>query len=394
MLDLNKLSAQVRHAAFEWEHTAGAYAERRQQVLTTWQRASEHDFELVDKLLRAPQEFPWPLARPLEPLSTRSERPVCPQQWAVIATDGSQIAPSRHEVSPCYLINIGKIWYTYGTGDLPVQESEPFLYYREQDLYTQIKRQQVGVSEQHIGIERSLKEVEELAHLAEKASLRGLPVLAMIDGALLSLQGDVHVLSGAIQEQIYQRTASAFERIRRAQVPLCAYVSQSRRSEVIHFLRLERCPYPEALCDVTCQEEGQEPCGGMHPFPDRALWEPLLQPGERSPLFVTTQRLPDILQPHQTCFFYLHVGGEVARIEIPRWVADHPDWTDWVHTLTLAQVEKGMGYPIALAEAHHRAVVKSADRSQFYAMLSRKMVDAQVHVTLSPKELKKRGGIA
>lgn len=394
MLDLSKLSAQVRHAAFEWEHASAALQARRQEVLTTWHQAADHDFELVDKLLRAPQDFPWTLARPLEPLSTRGERPECPSQWAVIATDGSQIAPSRHEVSQCYLINVGKIWYTYGTGDLPLQESEPFLYYREQDLYTQVKRQQIGVSEQQIGIERGLKEIEELATLAESAQLKKLPILAMIDGALLSLQGEVHQLSGGIQDQIYQRTAAAFERIRRAEVPVCAYISQSRRSEVIHFLRLERCPYPEAHCDLTCSEEGQEPCGGMHPFPDRALWDVLLQPGERSPLFATMQRLPEILQPHQTCFFYLHVGGEVARVEIPRWVADHPEWTDWVHTLTLAQVEKGMGYPIALAEAHHRAVVKSADRAQFYAMLSRKMVDAQVHVALSPKELKKRGGIA
>ena len=98
---------------------------------------------------------------------------------------------------------------------------------------------------------------------------------------------------------------------------------------------------------------------------------------------------------HQICFFYINVGNdEIARIEIPRWVADNEDNLNLVHFLIYDQVQKGMGYPITIQEAHNQAVVKNADRMQFYSILSRKMINNNIKVALSNKEIKKRGGIA
>jgi len=393
MLNLAKLASQMRHAAFDFREEASLFDGRRALVRQTWNGALLQEASLVEKLLQA-KDFPWGSARPLEPLNHRAALPDLAPQHIVLATDGSQIVPSRHEISPCYLVNIGRIRYLYGTGERPLQESEPFLYHREQDLYTQVRRQFVGVSEQWIGLERGLKEFEELAELCVET--RRLwperPVLAMIDGSLTGLLPELMALPQTLQMTAFKRLAGAFNQIRSQGIPLCAYISQSRRTEVINFLRLQRCPYERPTCETLCTE-GQEPCSGLAPFPDRQLWQDILDLGERSPLFTPLATTPEPLQGHELCFFYLHCGAEVARIEIPRWVADRPEWLMAVHGYVFSQVEKGRGYPIALAEAHNQAVVKSSDRAQFYALLSRKLADAQIGIQVSRKELKKRRGI-
>jgi hypothetical protein len=64
-------------------------------------------------------------------------------------------------------------------------------------------------------------------------------------------------------------------------------------------------------------------------------------------------------------------------------------------SLVVAQVQKGYGYPVALAEAHNQAVVRGGDRSRFFALLEREMVKAGLrNVGTSYKEARKRGSIA
>lgn len=389
MLDLNKLSAQVRAASFEFTEHHSQIQARLAEALQSFSKAQSHSSLMVDHLLN--HELPWTVARPLEPLEKITSLPNLPSKYSVLATDGSQISPSRHEVSPCYLINIGKIVYTYGTGSSALQESEPFLYYRQQDLYTQKGWRQVSINENMIGLERSLMETQELAKLL-KRSPEEYPRLAMMDGALFGFLIDLQNENNGLQEQVTQRFKEALEVFKTHAVPVCSYISESRKADCIHFLRLARCPFETPLCETHC-EAGQEECRGLSPMADATLWQHILKEGERSPLMTNTQKLPSSLKEHELCFFYIHVGSEVARIEMPRWVADMPQGLDKVHALVYTQAQKGQGYPIALAEAHHRAVIKSQDRSQFYAMLSYKMMSKGFGVNLSHKELKKRKGI-
>lgn len=393
MLDLNKLSLQLRQATLALEQDANGISYRQQYALQVWNQAVENDQLLGEKLLRSLDHLPWPMARPLEPLRQKSMSIPLPMPHTVVATDGSQIVPSHHEISPCYLINIGKIMYSYGTGEIPIQESEPYFYHLEKDLYIQMGRQRFSITEDFIGIERTLRELDDLAQLCQQAAKKNHPVVAMVDGSLTSLLQDLQNLPGDLAERILNRFLGSLDRIRQTKVPMCGYISHSRRSEVLHFLRLQICPYEDANCEKTCQE-GEEPCSGIQPLADRNLWSEILKKGERSGLFGSTLKANEKLGAHQVCFFYLNNGYEVARIELPRWVADEPNYLDLVHTLCLSQVEKGYGYPIALAESHNRAVIKGSDRAQFYAMLSRKMIEGNRPVALSHKELKKRGGIA
>jgi hypothetical protein len=129
------------------------------------------------------------------------------------------------------------------------------------------------------------------------------------------------------------------------------------------------------------------------PLSDRRLWEHRLRPGERSPLFTSSAKILAKYGRHRIAFFYLHVGYEVARIEVPMWVAEDAALLDRVHALCFDQAQKGLGYPISLQEAHNQAVVSREDRAKFFSLLSQRMQQSGMAVSVSNKQLKKRVGV-
>ena len=94
---------------------------------------------------------------------------------------------------------------------------------------------------------------------------------------------------------------------------------------------------------------------------------------------------------HRICFTYFNVGNETCRLEFPRWMLDHKELLDSALTAVKAQVKKGMGYPVCLAEAHHLAVIRAGDRQKFFDLVARQLVQLGLKpVKPSPKESKKR----
>ena len=78
------------------------------------------------------------------------------------------------------------------------------------------------------------------------------------------------------------------------------------------------------------------------------------------------------------------------RIEVPQWVAANPTLLDLVQAVAYDQAQKGMGYPIALAEAHQHAVVRGAERELFYEMVTAVLLRRGMRAAISPKNLGKR----
>jgi hypothetical protein len=137
-------------------------------------------------------------------------------------------------------------------------------------------------------------------------------------------------------------------------------------------------------------------CQSIQPLRDVTLWTNILKPGQRSAIFRSNSRILDLYSEQQHIYFcYLHVGTEIARIEFPEWVAENKNLLPQALGITLTQVDKGFGYPVALAEAHNLAVVKGSDRSRFFALLEEQMIKAGLrNVGTSYKEARKRGSIA
>ena len=89
-------------------------------------------------------------------------------------------------------------------------------------------------------------------------------------------------------------------------------------------------------------------------------------------------------------FFYLNVGEEIARVEVPSWVAEREDSVDLTHSLLVDQCGRGHGYPVALMESHEQAVVSGSDRRHFVDLIERALQDRGLPVYTSEKVLSKR----
>ena len=91
-------------------------------------------------------------------------------------------------------------------------------------------------------------------------------------------------------------------------------------------------------------------------------------------------------------FFYLNVGSEIARVEVPPWTADDPAQLDLVQAVVLDQCQKGLGYPNVLARAHDQAVVSGQDRMAFEylrdAMQTREGVPPRASEKLHAKRIR------
>ncbi|MEX2080786.1 MAG: DNA double-strand break repair nuclease NurA, partial [Dehalococcoidia bacterium] len=72
---------------------------------------------------------------------------------------------------------------------------------------------------------------------------------------------------------------------------------------------------------------------------------------------------------HQVCFFYLRTGDDIARVELPQWVADDDLRVQLLHATLVDQCRRCDGYPRALQEAHEQAVISVGDRQQFANMV-------------------------
>src|SRR5262249_34250135 len=131
------------------------------------------------------------------------------------------------------------------------------------------------------------------------------------------------------------------------------------------------------------------------PLQDRTMLAQCLPDLQRTVAFLSgasvSKSFPEELR---ICFLYLNIKDEIARIEFPRWLLSDKAAFDTALGAVLSQTRKGMGYPVALAEAHHLAVIKGNDRQQFFDLLARHLVSIGAQrVSLSPKEKKKRIGL-
>jgi hypothetical protein len=181
--------------------------------------------------------------------------------------------------------------------------------------------------------------------------------------------------------------------LRERRVPIAAYISAPGSTDVVNALRVGLCPYSFANCDFCEYKHKPDPlpCAAIEGVTDAILFSRLLSNvGERSAIFRSASSILAEYGDHEVCFFYLNVGAEIARVEIPQWVAEDDELLDLIHSGVADQAEKGRGYPIAIAEAHEQAVVRGAERETFYRMMEDTFIRNDVKVQLSLKARTKR----
>ncbi|MGF2040322.1 MAG: DNA double-strand break repair nuclease NurA [Nostoc sp. CmiVER01] len=391
MLDLTKLARQMQGLSQHLTLEAVASRQRLELAQQHLKNAYESQQDLIDRQEKWRDRILFANATPIEPLETCIDIPVPPKVHTVIATDGSQIAPNHHEIAYCYLLNIGRVVLHYGQNRHPILDSLPEVFYRPEDLY--MSRQWGIRTEEWMSFRRTASETTVLAELACAAKGEA-PALAMVDGSLI--YWFLEQLPMDARDRILPPILEAWQQMRDAQIPLMGYLSASRSIETMNFLRLLACPHQVPDCKTYCPNQLEKvACKIFEQLRDTSVWATRLKPGQRSTLWRSNSPIIELYGDQIIYFCYVHVGTEIARIEVPAWVAENVTILDQALGLMLAQVQKGYGYPVAIAEAHNQAVVKGGDRTRFFALLEQQMIKAGLkNVGTSYKEARKRGSIA
>lgn len=363
MLNRLKLLNLVQSAAPDFQQN---YRNDVQQLARWWDALHAHP-EILIEAQQADASTGLPSWQGLlweqVPVQAQSE------PYAIAAIDGSQIYPERHIDCPWFVINIGSVQFSYEPGPSRVFfRSEPHLfsvYGEDGQLFDQ----------EMINCQRNYHELRAALSLPPLNEHK--QEIFLFDGSLLLW--NVEQLNQS-QRQYYRTLYfSVLHCFFEKKLPVAWYVSWPKNNELMNVVR------------YCAQKMSGAPCS-LIALTDKDLLAKFLKPYHRTIVFQSKSACalsyPPSLRPY---FFYLNVIDEIARVEIPAWIAVDQERVDLLAAVIVDQVKKGDGYPVCIAEAHEQAVVKSSDRDFFYQIFEQMSVQSPDHSFRSPKSRKKRG---
>ena len=306
----------------------------------------------------------WLLAEPLEKPDETFKPRTPPDNYRVMGVDGSQMEPEKDIYPSIHILNIGKVLIDYGENPRALMDSEPFLFLHDEEKFPG-----------YAGVKRMVKEVEILLSFLRE-NPPDIPTLCLLDGSLIlwTLSG-----KGVPEEErrrfILEELVPYLDGFREMGVEVASYISLPRTREVVNLLRIHICPYTPPNCDMLCGRERK--CDSLSVMEDRDLFLRILGDGERSATFKSLSPIVEKYYGNKINFFYLRSGDEVGRVEFPDWGSP-----DFIHSVLLEEIRKGMGYPIPLSEAHEEALMR---REEVLRIL-----EDYIGIRLSSKERAKR----
>lgn len=361
MLDQRKLLKEFE----QLPHLFSTIAHEIEQARCIWQQIAD-DVNLYDRLQAMPS--PYPLPQWQGALNQTIDSGQVSEDYDILAVDGSQLYPDRHQGLPCYLINIGYVLFRYGSTSSFERDSTPFLG-------LEVAQE---VSPEIINCLRTERELQAASEYARKFFIADKPQAFLFDGSLIFWH-----LAGkdpALFHRFFTSYTILLDQLTSLKLLHAGYISLPKSKEIINCLR--RAGQLPAL---------QQKVVDFNYVVDTDVMAFFLPPRTRTVIFAHSGTIVDYYPSHlRPYFFYLHTGYEIARIEIPAWIAQSPRLVESLCSIILDQCQKGQGYPVALAEAHEQAVVKNADRQLFYHMLEHMMNTHQQYYARSIKSMHKR----
>ncbi|UCC63343.1 MAG: DNA double-strand break repair nuclease NurA [Anaerolineae bacterium] len=335
------------------------------------------------------RRVPWLAALPTGPLAGTHPAPSAPADFTVAAADGSAIPPDRHSPLQYYVINTGYAVLTYGARPDAILDSKGDLYFREDDLYIDPQGLRIPVSEGRLSLKM---QVEEMGALVGAASMASRPAVALRDGSLI--MWPLYSEETAVQAHFLHQFLECLDLLQRASFPVASYISYSGGQDVVNALRVWLCPPQAPDCGrCSLDDEQHALCVYLGSLRDRYLYAGLLADGARSEVFESSSAILEKYRDHRVRFFYLNVGGEIARVEAPVWVVDDEDMLNLLHAAVVDQCWRSGNYPPyppALMEAHEQAVITSAERRLVEEMVERAMAERGHTYLRSAKDRSKR----
>ncbi|MFW6070265.1 MAG: DNA double-strand break repair nuclease NurA [bacterium] len=374
-LELEKLTGDIEtmaRGAYQRRQEENALLEHLLQKLrehrTAWQKIDRAMTTAVNSVDMKWYRGACPLSD-REPLDAPIPAPAPPPSATLVACDGSQIIPNRHGAYLYSVINVGIIVYYHGEGCAPLQDTRPKLDYpgNGEDGDAFVDKAAL------VSLRRDLAEIETLVQTAGEYQDRDQPVLALLDQRLL------YWPVGSSGEDEGQRVLFGWQQAMSQSCEdgcmLAGYIDRPGKRSVITFLNT-----------LDINRPGFDTSRLIHPdygpgFNDVTLFRRLLtEPGQRSCVFVdVSQHNTEFANRdgnNEVCFFYLNPsprGRQIARVDIPRWVADDPQKVELVHSLVYNQCQIMGDYPYVLARADELAVVGFRDKESLDIMIENAM---------------------
>ena len=398
-LDLSKTAIQIDQMALELKARQSERAVRLERALGAIDSFSVPGYER--KRHQSEQTLAWNVPAVVDKPGARYTPPMVPEEFCVVAADGSHIDVDRHTPARCFLINIGVSVLTYGAHPDARLSSIPTLYAQDNELAVRDKHaphHEQSIEGAVLGAKRTVEEIRALVQAVRDIPPQ-LPTLALMDGSLIMLGLVGHgyrefVLRELIEDGFVQALEELRQMTQDRTLAVASYISLPRGADLVNGLRLELCPYEVADCNQYCGQitAGRRPCdAGAFGLVDRELFAEILEPRERSGVFASSAALvEDFYQGQDVHFFYVHGGEEIGRVEVPSWVTEDERLLGLTHSLIVDQCRRGPGYPISLMEAHEQAVVTGADRRYFAQLVEDALSDQRIPVYSSEKSRSKR----
>jgi hypothetical protein len=393
-LDLHKIALQIDNVASRIQQKEFDRLLNLESTLSLFNGASPSELEIK----RANSNIGFLVPRILESMSSSYPCQDTPKDYTVLAADGSHIDVDRHLAMQCYLINIGTVLIKYGENPGASLTNDPQLHTNENGLKItdEHSSRHQDIEGPLLGILRTIEEMKAIIKLVEEAD-KSKPILALVDGTLIlwGIIGQAYpgfVRKALLENGIIDTFNQLRDLSRTRKLALAAYVSLPRSTEIVNLLRIDPavCPYEEANCEANCGSLsfGSRPCDSLTGILDRDIFSNILAEGERSDIFASTIDLH--YGEHAVYFYYLNTGSEIARIEIPKWVANDQELLAMTHSLALDQSNLGHGYPVAISEAHEQAVLTMGDREEFRSLVERYLGNKNLPVYTSLKNQSKK----
>ena len=369
MLELRKLVDRLEEVGQEAARLQNRYAELANEARDVL-ASTQVDNELRAKIQRALDvDSTWRGAEPFEDVLDVAHRPpMVSADATLIAVDGSQIYPDRHGSALYYLINIGSIRLRQGSGQAPIIDTLPELYFTEEELY---ENQQDLVTTDGVNALRDLAEITPLARVTwqDRDLEPGRLVVAIKDGPFIMWMSEWEASSA--DSKIASIHIAELQAIQRAGGVPVGFVTRPRSANVVRLLWVAGLR-SEAITEETVRKHK------YRALTDGTVFATKLGFNQRSAVFVNTSVANrGIFAPagQAICFFYLNVARpddlepQIARIDVPRWVAEQSDLLDQVQNAIYADCG-GLDFPYVLTRADELAVVSRMEKRDLDAMLS------------------------
>jgi hypothetical protein len=304
-----------------------------------------------------------------------------PGQATIVATDGSQIIPDRHAPYLYSLINIGVVVYFHGRGIPPEQFTEPVLDYPEKSLADEAFADRGAI----VNLRRDRAEIDVLARTAWTYRDEIRPLLAILDQRLLywPVVGD----SDNDGKRVLKTWQDSMTNIRAIGGFLAGYIVRPGKRSILTLLDTFDIQFPTFDKEVL---QGKHSWGGLT---DASLFSRILGAGERSKVFVDISHHNNEFKAqdegNEVCFFYLNPGqrgSNIARVDIPRSVAEDEAAVSAVHSLIYDQCQILGDYPYVIARADEQAVVTFRDKNHLDTMIGNKMQQYDISSQITAKQ--------